>query len=183
MKHPMVSRMRIEIIIRSTILLIMISLIGCSSLVDLSKREIDRYNLNRDDLSYIQYYLRGKIILRKEDYNKTINIPSHKVKQKEEKKIEDIIINQQTPCVPTYISNNLDTVEVDFGEDLYLKFVESKNGVYQIIETLRDGNRYKYKGEEYIIKYDFGIPVLQFRKSDVSNIDHDRKYIKGKEFE
>ena len=175
--------MRLKIDKKLIILLVLLlTTMGCSSLVDLSKREIEKYNLDRTDMNYIQYYLRGSITLRKEDYSKTVDIPSHKVKGREERKIEDIIINYRTPCIPVYVSNNLDTVEVDFGENLYFKFTNEKSGVFQPISEHREGSLYNYRGEEYTIKYERGIPVLQFRKSDVTDHEHNRKYIKGKRF-
>ncbi len=160
-----------------------ILLIVCSSIADLTKTQIRKYELTQDDLLYIQYYIKGNIVLRKEGYKKTVEIPGHKVEKTEEKKIEDVIVNYRTPCVPIYVSDNIETIEVDFGNDLYFKFATSKSEAYQIVEEQREGKTYEYRGEEYKIKFDFGVPRLQFRKSDASNFEHNKEYAPGKKFD
>ncbi len=143
----------------------------------------NRLEAKNNDLTKLQYYAGGDIILAREISSDTAKIVKGEVVLQNGKYYETITLKRNTKGVCVAVYPNRLNVSFDANNNNFLPFVLAADNTYQILNNDVYGNNVSviwYNGKQYILNYSGNIPNLLIKKSDVNNTDTDSKVMKGR---
>src|SRR5687768_10269726 len=101
------------------VLLAATALTGCSAtFVPFTQDLRTRHSLTDDDLHQLQYYVSHEVKLRREVQTLGRDITGGELKLLAGKTIEEIVIEEQTPCVAVAVDSSTITVSFEEGSEL-----------------------------------------------------------------
>lgn len=135
------------------------------------------------DLTTLQYYVDGDVVLAREISSDTAKVVKGEVVLQNGKYYETITLKSNTPGVCTAVYPNRVSVSFDANNNNFLPFVQAANNAYQILNNDVYGNNVSviwYNGLQYILNYTGHIPNLLIKKSVINKSNTDNKIMKGR---
>lgn len=135
------------------------------------------------DLSKLQYYIDGDIVLAREVSSENAKVEKGELVFRNGKYYETITLKRYTPGVCTAVYPNRLSISFDENSSSFLPFIQAANNTYQIINN----NIYNtnssviwYNGTQYILNYFGNPPTLLIKKSVINKTNNESKIMRGR---
>lgn len=135
------------------------------------------------DLTKLQYYIDGDVLLSREISSDTAKITSGEVVFENGKYYQTITLKRNTPGVCTMVYPNRLNVSFDVDNNKYLTFSPSNTSTYQVVNNTvlsNNANTVMYDGVPYSIKFSSAPPYLLIKKSNLSTSSSNTRIMKGR---
>lgn len=135
------------------------------------------------DLSKLQYYVDGDIVLAREVSSENAKIEKGELVFRNGKYYETITLKRNTPGVCTAVYPNRLSVSFDENNVGFLPFVQAANNTYQILNNdiyNTNSSVIWYNGTQYILNYFNNPPTLLIKKSVINKTNNESKIMRGR---
>lgn len=172
---------------RNSFLLIVLSVVlfSCKNLVPYSDSLRQQYGWSDAQVKKIQFYTSREIVLQRQLSKDEIVIEGGKIKIKDGKKIEEIIIQRGTPGVAVAIPSK-DRIEVSFERDdnHYLRFGVNPNAGTKFVllasEWSNGIGKVNYNGKTYYTSPEAAYAVLMVDLRKIEKTELNQRVAEGR---
>ncbi|MCS6819141.1 MAG: hypothetical protein RMJ53_03255 [Chitinophagales bacterium] len=161
------------------------ALSSCKNLVPYTESLRQKYNWNENQIKKIQFYNSRQIILQRQLEKDEIAIEGGKIKIRDGKKIEEIIIKRHTPGVAVSIPSR-DRLEISFEKDdnHYLRFGVNPNEGKKFSLLASEWNngigKITYHGKTYYTSPDAAYVFLMVDLRKIDRIELNQRVARGR---
>lgn len=135
------------------------------------------------DLSKLQYYVDGDVVLAREVSSENAKVEKGEVVLHNGKYYETITLKPNTPGVCTAVYPNRLNISFDENGNSFLPFVQAANNTYQIINNdiyNTNASLVWYNGIQYVLNYFGNPPTLLVKKSTIRKTNTESKIMPGR---
>jgi hypothetical protein len=168
--------------------LVLLSLVifsSCNSLSYFTQDMQEKYRWSEEELKKIQFYLSRDIVLRRELSDGSADIISGRIKVKDGRRIEEVVIRKGTPGAFVF-SPKSERFAVSFEEndDNYLMFGPNPkySDRYAVLasEWKRNSGEVTYAGKKWRVSSDAAYAALMVDLRKISDYDVKSRVVKGR---
>jgi hypothetical protein len=172
---------------KKVILFIVIAsaLASCKNLVPFTDALKRNHNWTAEQLKGVQFYVSHDIILRRELVNGSSEIVHGKIRMRDGRKVDEILIRAGTPGILTDMpKENKMLVSFEVGDDHYLSFGVNPNKGERFVLLASDWNngmgKVHYAGDEYYTDADSHGTFLMVDLHKIDNTSLKQHVAKGR---
>ena len=164
--------------------------VACSSTrVPVTYDLIKRYGLKPEELKNLQYYVSEEITLRREVESGDREVSQYRLKTREGKLIEEIVVKSSTPAIAVGVGENTLALSFEQGQSLTFgsdpKYRRRWQGKYTLFAREWRGGVgvVNYAGKSYMAVEDSGDAYLMIDMDSLENVVHRRRVLEGRKLD